>query len=381
MMIDYEVLKVIWWLLVGALLVGFALTDGFDLGVGTLLPFLGRNDEERRVIINSIGPVWEGNQVWLVTAGAGTFAAWPLVYATAFSGFYAALLLVLFALFFRPAGITYRGKIDDARWRDVWDWGLFIAGTVPAIVFGVAFGNLLQGVPFRFDPTTMSVTYSGSFWRLLNPFGLLSGIVSLAMLVMHGATFLQIRTDGAIEERARQAARWAAIALIVTFALAGIWVAYGVPGYRIVTMPPASSAFAPLAKTVESAAGLWFANFSAHPWMALAPIAGFGGAAAVIALSGAGRAVLAFVASSVAVAGVILTAGFAMFPFVIPSSSDMRSSLTVWDSVSSHRTLAIMFWVVVIMLPIVLAYTAWVYRVIRGKVTVAHIRETTHESY
>jgi len=380
-MIDYEVLKVIWWLLVGALLVGFALTDGFDLGVGTLLPFLGRNDEERRVIINSIGPVWEGNQVWLVTAGAGTFAAWPLVYATAFSGFYAALLLVLFALFFRPAGITYRSKVDDPRWRAAWDWGVFIAGAVPAVVFGVAFGNLLQGVPFRFDPATMSVIYSGSLWRLLNPFGLLSGIVSLVMLVMHGATFLQIRTDGVLEQRARQAARWAAIALIVTFALAGIWVAYGVPGYRIVTMPPASSAFAPIAKTVESATGIWLANFLAHPWMALAPIAGFAGAAAVIAFSGRGRSVLAFVASSIAVAGVILTAGFAMFPFVIPSSSDMRSSLTVWDSVSSHRTLAIMFWVVVIMLPIVLAYTAWVYRVIRGKVTVAQIRETTHVSY
>jgi cytochrome d ubiquinol oxidase subunit II len=380
-MIDYEVLKVIWWLFIGVLLIGFAVTDGFDLGVGTLLPFLGRTDEERRVIINSIGPVWEGNQVWLVTAGAGTFAAWPLVYATAFSGFYAALLLTLFALFFRPAGITYRSKIDDPRWRTVWDWGLFIAGAVPAVVFGVAFGNLLQGVPFRFDPTTLSVTYSGSFWRLLNPFGLLSGIVSLAMLVMHGATFLQIRTEGALELRARQAARWAAIALIITFAIAGVWIAYGVSGYRIVTMPPASSAFAPIAKTVESAAGIWLANFSTHPWMALAPIAAFAGAAAVIALSSRGRSGLAFVASSIAVAGVILTAGFAMFPFVIPSSSDMRSSLTVWDSVSSHRTLAIMFWVVVIMLPIVLAYTAWVYRVIRGKVTVAQIRETTHVSY
>jgi len=316
-----------------------------------------------------------------VTAGAGMFAAWPLVYATAFSGFYAALLLTLFALFLRPAGLTYRGKIDDARWRTAWDWGLFIAGAVPAIVFGVAFGNLLQGVPFRFDPTTMSVTYTGSFWQLLNPFGLLSGIVSLAMLVMHGATFLQIRTEGALELRARRAARWSAIALIIAFAIAGIWVTYGVPGYRIVTMPPASSAFAPLAKTVESAPGIWLANFAAHPWMALAPIAGFAGALGVIVFSGRARPLLAFVASSVALAGVILTAGFAMFPFVIPSSSDMRSSLTVWDSVSSHRTLAIMFWIVVIMLPIVLAYTAWAYRVVRGKVTVAQIRETTHESY
>jgi cytochrome d ubiquinol oxidase subunit II len=337
------------------LLIGFAVTDGFDLGVGTLLPFLGRNDEERRVIINSVGATWEGNQVWFITAGGATFAAWPLVYATAFSGFYAALLLTLFALFFRPVGFDYRGKVDDPRWRNAWDWGLFIGGTVPAVVFGVAFGNLLQGVPFHFDAATMAVTYTGSFWRLLNPFALLAGIVSLAMLVMHGATFLQIRTEDVVELRARAAARWAAIVLIVAFAIAGIWVAYGVPGYRISTMPPASSSFAPLAKTVESSTGIWLASFAAHPWMWLAPIAGF--------------------------AGAILTAGFAMFPFIMPSSSDLRSSLTVWDSVSSHRTLAIMFWVVVIMLPIVLAYTAWVYRVVRGKVTVAHIRENTHSSY
>jgi cytochrome bd ubiquinol oxidase subunit II len=380
-MIDYEILKVIWWLFIGVLLVGFAVTDGFDLGVGTLLPFLGRNDEERRVMINSVGPTWEGNQVWFITAGGATFAAWPLVYATAFSGFYAALLLVLFALFFRPVGFDFRSKVEDPRWRNAWDWGLFIGGTVPSIVFGVAFGNLLQGVPFQFDPATMAVTYTGSFWRLLNPFALLAGLVSLAMLVMHGAAFLQIRTDDALQMRARAVARWAAIALIVLFAIAGIWVAYGIAGYRIASMPAASSAFVPLAKTVESSPGIWLANFTAHTWMMLAPIVAFAGALAVVVLSSRERSMLALVASGVAIAGVILTAGFAMFPFVMPSSSDPRSSLTVWDSVSSHRTLAIMFWVVVVMLPIVLAYTAWVYRIVRGKVTVAQIREDTHTSY
>jgi cytochrome bd ubiquinol oxidase subunit II len=380
-MIDYEALKVIWWLFIGVLLVGFAVTDGFDLGVGFLLPILGRNDDERRVMINSVGPTWEGNQVWFITAGGATFAAWPLVYATAFSGFYAALLLTLFALFLRPVGFDFRGKVDNPRWRTAWDWGLFVGGAVPAVVFGVAFGNLLQGVPFHFDPATMAVTYTGSFWRLLNPFALLTGVISLSMLAMHGATFLQIRTDEVIQARARAAARWAAIALIVLFALAGIWVAYGVPGYRITSMPPASSAFVPLAKTVESAPGIWLANFGARPWMMLAPIAAFAGALGVIFLSGRGRSGLAFVASGAANAGVILTAGFAMFPFVMPSSSDPRSSLTVWDAVSSHRTLAIMFWVVVIMLPIVLAYTTWVYRVVRGKVTAAYVRDNTHSSY
>jgi len=319
--------------------------------------------------------------VWLITAGGATFAAWPLVYATAFSGFYAALLLTLFALILRPVSFTYRSKLDDPRWRDAWDWGSFIGGAVPALVFGVAFGNLLEGVPFQFDPATMASTYTGSFWRLLNPFALLAGVVSLSALAMHGAAFLEIKTVDAIEARAGVAARRAAIVLIVAFALAGVWVAYGVPGYRIVTMPPASSAFSPLAKTVESGSGAWLANFAAHPWMVLAPIAAFAGALGVIAFSGRGRSTMGFVASAVANAGVILTAGFAMFPFVMPSSTDPRSSLTVWDAVSSHRTLAIMFWVVVVMLPVVLAYTAWVYRVVRGRVTVADIREDTHVSY
>jgi cytochrome d ubiquinol oxidase subunit II len=380
-MLDYETLKLIWWLFIGVLLIGYAVTGGADLGIEALLPFLGRSDEERRVLINTIGPVWEGNLTWLITAGGAIFAAWPLVYATAFSGFYAALIITLFALLLRPPGFTYRSKTDDPRWRSTWDWVLFVGGVVPALVFGVAFGNLLQGVPFQFDPATMGVTYTGSFWGLLNPFGLLAGVVSLAMLVMHGATSLQIRTEGALELRARTAARWAAIALIVVFALAGIWVAFGVPGYRIVEMPPAGSAFEPLAKTVASSPGGWLSNFASHPWMWVAPLAAVAGALCVVILSSGGRARMAFVASAVAVGAVIFTAAFAMFPFVMPSSTDLRSGLTAWDAVSSHRTLGIMFWAVVVLLPLILAYTAWVYHVIRGKVTVEEIRETTHTSY
>jgi cytochrome d ubiquinol oxidase subunit II len=227
----------------------------------------------------------------------------------------------------------------------------------------------------------MGVTYTGSFWALLNPFALLAGLVSLAMLVMHGAVYLQIRTEGVIEARAQMAARWAAIALIVAFALAGVWIAFGVPGYRIVAMPPPGSAFVPTAKTVESSTGLWLANFAVHPWLWLAPVLAFAGALGVIGFSAIGRAREAFVASGVALAGVIFTAGLAMFPFIMPSSSEPRSSLTAWDAVSSHMTLGIMFWVVVLMLPIVLAYTAWVYWKLRGKITIEHIRENTHTSY
>lgn len=167
-MLDYESLKLIWWVLVGVLLIGFALTDGFDLGAAALLPIVGRTDSERRVVINTIAPHWDGNQVWLITAGGALFAAWPLVYAAAFSGFYWAMLLVLFALFVRPVGFDYRSKLANTRWRQTWDWGLFAGALVPSLVFGVAFGNLLLGVPFQFDGD-LRVSYHGSFWQLLNP--------------------------------------------------------------------------------------------------------------------------------------------------------------------------------------------------------------------
>jgi cytochrome d ubiquinol oxidase subunit II len=377
---DYVTLKLIWWLFVGVLLIGFALTDGFDLGVAALLRYAARSDDERRVVLNSIGPVWEGNQVWFITAGGALFAAWPLVYAAAFSGFYFALLLVLLALILRPVGFDFRSKLPDPRWRGFWDWGLVVSGAVPALVFGVAFGNLLQGVPFHYDDT-LRPYYTGSFWRLLNPFALLAGVVSLAMLVMHGGMYLQLKTEGAIAARAGRAARTAAIVLVAAFAAAGIWVAGGIDGYRIVSMPDPNGVIAPLAKTVERAAGAWLANFRAHPSLWLAPAAGFAGALLAWGLSARGRPGAGIVASALAVAGVILTAGFAMFPFVMPSSSDPRSGLTAWDATSSPLTLSIMFWVVVLFLPIVLAYTTWAYTKLRGKVTVEGVREQGGQAY
>jgi len=380
MIFDYETLKLIWWLFVGVLLVGFAITDGFDLGIGALLPFLGKNDDERRVIINSIGATWEGNQVWFVTAGGAIFAAWPIVYATAFSGFYIALMLTLFALFFRPVGFDYRSKVADPRWRSAWDWGLFAGGFVPALIFGVAFGNLLQGVPFSFD-NDMRVTYSGSFLQLLNPFGLLAGVVSLTMLLMHGSVYLQIRTEGVIEERARRVTKITGAVFITSFILAGIWIMNGIEGYRIVSMLPANVASIPLDKVVEKMPGAWLANYRAYPLLWMAPILGIAGALLAIAASSIKRGIVAFIASSVMLAGVIFTAGIAMFPFIMPSSSDPRSSLTIWDAVSSHMTLQIMFWVVLVFLPIVLAYTSWVYRVLHGKVTVEMVRANDHNIY
>jgi len=226
-MLDYTTLKIIWWLLVGVLLVGFAIMDGHDMGVGTLLPFVGKGDVERRVVINTVGPHWDGNQVWFITGGGAIFAAWPLVYATAFSGFYWAMLAVLWALFFRPVGFDYRSKIDNPTWRNVWDWGLFIGGFVPPLIFGVAFGNLFQGVPFHFDNNLVPY-YEGSFWALLNPFALLCGVVSSAMITAHGAIYLMHRTEGDIQARAGRALQGSVLVALLGFTAAGIWLAKGI---------------------------------------------------------------------------------------------------------------------------------------------------------
>ncbi len=380
MIFDYETLKVIWWAFVGVLIIGFALTDGFDFGVGMMLPFVGKTDGERRVLINSIGATWEGNQTWLVTAGGATFAAWPLVYATAFSGFYIALMVLLFSLFLRPVGFDFRNKVADMRWRNAWDWGLFIGGIVPPLICGVAFGNLLLGVPFHYDDT-MRVEYTGSFFALLNPFGLLAGLLSVAMLLTHGATFLQVKTEGAIEQRARAIAIVAALAALVLFVIGGVWIALGIDGYRITAMPDANSAFMPLAKTVTIASGAWMDNYARWPLTKLIPALGIAALVLTVLLSVWRKAKLAFVSSGFAVAGIILTAAISLFPFIMPSSLDPRSSLTIWDAVSSHKTLGIMFWLVLVFLPLILLYTAWVYRVVRGKVTLQHIADNEHTAY
>jgi cytochrome d ubiquinol oxidase subunit II len=351
------------------------------MGVGTLLPFVGKTDDERRVMINTIGPHWDGNQVWFITGGGAIFAAWPLVYATAFSGFYWAMLAVLWALFFRPVGFDYRSKIQNATWRNVWDVGLFIGGAVPPLIFGVAFGNLLQGVPFHFD-NFMVVTYTGTFWQLLNPFAILTGVVSSAMITMHGGIYLAHRTEGAVQERATNAATGAAIVAVVAFIAAGVWLHAGsIEGYVITsTIDPAGLAN-PMAKTVARTADAWWRNYQAQPLLWALPAIGVIGPLLAVVLSRAGRTLTAFVLSSLGLAGIITTAGASMFPFVLPSSSMPGASLTVWDSVSSHFTLGLMFWAAIIFTPIIIAYTSWCYRVMRGKVTVEHIRANEHSTY
>ncbi|WP_323032042.1 cytochrome d ubiquinol oxidase subunit II [Brachymonas denitrificans] len=380
-MLDYPTLKVIWWLLVGVLLIGFAIMDGHDMGVGTLLPFVGKTDDERRVVINSVGMHWEGNQVWFITGGGAIFAAWPLIYATAFSGFYWAMMAALWALFFRPVGFKYRSLLKDAQWRRSWDWGLFVGGFVPPVIFGVALGNLLQGVPFHFNELLM-VSYTGSFWELLNPFALLAGVVSSAMITLQGAVYLAHRTEGAIQRRAGTAALWSAVLMVLGFVGAGLWLRYGnMLGYAITSVVDPAALPNPLGKTVERSADGWWINYAKQPLLWLLPLLGIAGALLAAVLTRAGRTLTAFVLSSLAIVGVIGTAGAAMFPFLMPSSSHPDASLTVWDSVSSHLTLGVMFWATLIFMPLIIFYTGWAYRVMRGKITVEQIRANDHSAY
>ena len=379
-MLDYEVLRVIWWALVGVLLIGFAITDGFDMGVGALLPILGKTDTERRVMINTIAPHWDGNQVWLITAGGAIFAAWPTVYATAFSGFYVAMVLTLMALFFRPVGFDYRSKIEDPRWRSTWDWCLFIGGAVPPIVFGVAFGNLLQGVPFSLD-TFLRSSYEGNFFGLLNPFGLLAGFISLFMILTQGAAWLMMKTDGEVQARARTTATVTGLLTAVLFAAAGYWIAHGINGYTITEFMGVGAASNPLHKTVAVEAGAWMKNYDSYPWMITAPILGVVMALLASLFAKFGRSALTFICSSLTMTGIILTAGFSMFPFIMPSSLNPAHSLTVWDATSSQNTLSVMLVAAVIFVPTILGYTTWTYIKMFGRVYKEYIEANKHSAY
>lgn len=370
--LDYPTLRLIWWLLLGILLIGFAVMDGFDLGVATLLPAVARNDEERRIVLNVIGPVWEGNQVWLILGGGAVFAAWPPLYAVSFSGFYLAMYLILVALILRPVGFKFRSKVPDPRWRTAWDWALFVSGIVPALVFGVAMGNVLLGVPFHFDEI-MRTHYSGGFFALLSPFALLCGLVSVTLLVAHGAGMLAIKTEGDIALRARRLGGWSAVLAAALFVVGGIWLATGINGYALQVAVDQAAPSNPLNKVVVSGSGLWMANYERWPAIWLLPTLGVLGLLVSTACLRVGRAGLAFLGSALAISCVILTVGFTTFPFLLPSSTQPGSSLTVWDASSSHMTLFVMLVATAIFLPLILLYTAWVFRVLRGKVGAEHL--------
>lgn len=371
MLFDYDTLQVIWWLLVGVLLIGFALTNGMDMAVSTLLFKVGKTSQERGALISTIAPHWDGNQVWLITAGGAIFAAWPEVYAASFSGLYWGMLLVLFAIWLRPLAFDYRNHYSDESWLKRWDIALTVGSLVPLLIFGVAFGNLLQGLPFWADEN-VRWHYDGVFLTallpLLDPFSLLCGLVSVSMLLTQGCLWIQLRTVDEIGSRVKGLTLKLALLTIVLYGIAGIW-AYSFDGYRLVSLAPEGSFHAITSKQVEIVEHGLFANYQAFGILWLVPViaifcflkAGIAGIK--------GNAVKGIIYNSVAIAFVICTAAIAMFPFVMPSSIDPESSLTIWDASSSHFTLQVMLYAVIIFVPIALSYTVWAYRRMWNKVS------------
>ena len=328
-------LHALWFVLLGVLLTGYAILDGFDLGVGVLHLF-ARDEEERRLHINAIGPVWDGNEVWLLTGGGALFAAFPVVYATVFSGFYLALMLVLVALILRAVSFEFRGKVASARWRRLWDWAFGLGSLVPAIVFGVAVGNILRGLPFDADGN-LDVGLFG----LLNPYALLIGVLSLAMFLMHGATYLTLKTGGALQERMVRLAGNLWVGYVVMFIVGSVATFFAAPWiYR---------GPGPSIPTLVCVAALLAAEF-------VLPLA--------LRDRRFGRA---FLASSIAIAAQIGLAAAALYPRLVPARPDLGRSLTIFNSASSPRTLTTMLIIALIGMPFVVAYTAVIYRVFRGK--------------
>lgn len=379
--LDYGTLKFIWWIIVCVLFVGFAIMDGQDMGVGSLLPFIGRTDEERRVIINSVASHWEGNQVWLILAGGAIFAAFPLIYATSFSAFYWAMLLALWALFLRPVGFDYRSKIKNPLWRKSWDWGIFIGSFIPPIVFGIAIGNLLQGIPFYFNGQMLSF-YTGSFLELLNPFALLCGAIGVMILIFHGGIYLMLRTVDEIYYRTYTVIKIIGILILILFSVSGLLIAYYIDGYKIISGINISDLSIPLNKQVIKDSGLWLSNYHTYPWLIVIPILAYIGILCAIYFGKYQHTLVAFIFSSIGTASIILTVAVSMFPFILPSSyGKYNSSLTVWDSTSSQFTLCIMLIATVIFMPIVLTYTRWAYGVLGGKITTSYIKENDKNLY
>jgi cytochrome bd ubiquinol oxidase subunit II len=379
-MLDYAVLRVIWWVLLGVLLIGFAILDGFDFGVASLLPWLSRNDHERRILINSIGPVWESNQVWLVLGGGALFAAWPAVYATAFSCLYLAMMLLLLCFILRPVAFKYRNKQSNQRWRTSCDTVLCVTGLAAPLLLGVAVGNALKGIPFVIDETARVVN-QGSFLSLLNPFALLCGLLSVAMCIQQGACYLATKTLGHLHTRTLRVIPWAGVITLLLFAVGGLMIAWQVKGYSLASGIATAGSSNVLHKHVIQTVGAWLTNYRVYPFAIIAPLLGFAGTFFAIAWRKIGRGKLALCCSSLSLAGIISTVGVSMFPFILPSSHDPNVSLMVWDASSSQLTLFLMLLVTLVLLPIVLLYIRWAYHIMRGRISEQDIQQHSHELY
>lgn len=372
----YFAFKVLWWLLLGVLLMGLAIMVGMDMGVGTLLRFVGRDDNERRVCLNAIGPHWDGNQVWFILGGGAIFAAFPLIYATAFSGLYIVMLLLLWTMIVRPLGFEYRSKLQSPAWRNAWDWALLVSGAVPMIIYGAGMGNMLRGVPFHFDWDLRSY-YTGSFVALLNPFAVLCGLLSLSLSIYMGGVMLLGRTGGAIAPRARNAAMGAAVAAMVLFTLGGVWVSM-MHGFVLDRSPAPGLPQNPLQQQVSVVAGGLLANFRAQPLLWAIPALGYAGMLLGLLAVRARCSTLAWWLGALAWIGVIGTVGAALFPFLMPSSTEPSQSLTIWNSVSSQTTLLWATGFAAVFVPLVIWYTSWAFWVMRGEVDARAIEHDDH---
>lgn len=375
---DYQTIRFIWWILIGVLLIGFAIMDGQDLGVGILNIFVAKDDSERRIAINSVAPHWDGNQVWLLTFGGALFAAWPLVYATFFSGLYVALLLLLWTIFLRPVAFEYRSKITSNFWRRNWDLVLFVSSFVPVLIFGVAIGNLFVGLPFYFDDTLRSF-YTGTFFDLLNPFGLLCGVLAIVMICFHGANYLCLRTENEIQIRSKNLVTILGLLIIAMFIIGG-FVVNNLDGYVANNIDP--NAFTnPLVKNVLKIKGAWLFNYQKYPLIKIIPIIAILSGLLSVILNRINRFGLSFILSSLMIATIILTVGVSLYPFLMPSTIDLKSSLTLYDATSSSATLKLMFIAVLIFVPLILIYTSWAYKVMWGKLTKEMIKENSKTLY
>lgn len=381
-MFEYEFLKIAWWLIIGAVLMVYAATAGFDAGVTMYMPFL-RSEEDRRVVLNTSAPTWDGNLTWLVFAGGGLFVVWPVVYATSFSGMYAAMLFILFTFFLRPPGYEYRNKLNNATWRKSWDWALFISGVIPALVFGIALGNCFLGFPFYFEPHTYREFWTGNFWDLLSPYALLSGAVSVLMVLMHGSVYLQRRTEGHLRKLALKVHLITGFLLLIGFTASGLLLMYHVVGYKLISSATDPTRY-PLENVVQSGAGLWIQSFNQYPWKYLAPIIAYAGILESLWAAYFGWVTTAFWASCFAIGGIVATAGATLFPFLMPSSTHLNESLTVWNAASDQYALNTMLYVGVFLLFIILGYKIFAYHTIWGKKSTLNaedIKKDEHSFY
>ncbi len=373
----YTVLKLVWAGLLCVLLIGLGLMVGMDMGVGTLLRFVGRNDAERRTALNIIGPHWDGNQVWFILGGGAIFAAFPTLYATSFSVFYVVMILLLFSMILRPVAFEYRSKVDASTWRASWDWAFLASGFLPMFVYGAAFGNILQGVGYHFAWNGQYYQDSSFFSYLLNPFAILCGLMAVSLSVFQGGVMLMMRSENPIYSRAQGYARTGALVGAALFAIGGLWIRH-VRGFVLLEGQPGMPANPMQGQHVSMEAGAWLHNYVAHPVLWLLPVLGLFSMVAGAVFVSASRPYLAWWTGVGSWVGTIGTVGAAMFPFFMPSSTNPDQSLTIWNSSASQYGLICMLVVALIFVPLILCYTAWCYYVMGGKVRPENIINDTH---